>query len=161
MSDCEEMLLGMKGWLRTVAYKYVTGRGGVERDDCVQEACLAILKSGVTEEKLAAKIAMRAMNRYRNLHGPIRVTSNGRKPINRVPAKNMQSVTVEPEPSMIFWENLKGALSEVEAGSLRSWVESGESADEIGRAAGTPGRTVRSQINQALKKVRDRWAIQR
>ena len=158
-----EVVEGLMPWLTTVAGKFANRSKHMDREDFVQEGALAILAAGAEDEPLAKVIALRAMMKFRDRGGPVRVVKKGRVtfcPISHHSAE-VQGIMGKPEePEGVFWDNLANAVCPSELDALRRWVESDDSADEIGRQVGVAGRTMRLRLQRACEKIRERWGVE-
>lgn len=189
MSDCDpnELVLRLWGWIQTVAYNF-SNMIFLSREDFAQEAAVAILEAEPVDEALAKTIAIRAMIKLRDRHGLSRVTrrvdgvpkkmtrhSNDRVMVlSTDPKKNGEcsdvsggtirewhkALTTAPTDGGIFWDNMADDLTEVQLQTLKKWVESDYSTEEIGRQEGTSGSTVKYRLKGAIEKVRERWGVE-
>lgn len=153
--SCTETVERMGGWLNTVAQKFVRD-GYVDRDDLIQEATVAILESGAEDEALAATVAVRAMNRYRNRHG-INRFANGKYTIGRSDYDDLHKLSVSAEPDGVFWDNLSASMTSLQLRTLRLWAEEGRSVAEIAVIDGVTAVAVKERLKIALQKVRKKW----
>ncbi len=146
-----ELVVGLKGWLRTVAYKFAN-EGYVDGDDYTNEAAVAILKAGVTEEPLAKTVALRAMSKYKRRHGLVR-----RSQLGRAEYDDLSKITYSDEPTGVFWDNLSDCMTAEQFRTLRLWAESGRTAAEIGTAERISVRTVNDRLKVAFQNIKEKW----
>jgi RNA polymerase sigma factor (sigma-70 family) len=149
-----DLLEGLGGWLNTVARKFANGY--LQWEDLYQEAAVAVLRAGVTEEALAKTVALRAMSKYRDRQGLTR-TSKGRCVVGRSQWSDLEQVVTTDEPAGVFWDNLSGHMTPDQLQVLRLWAESGQSTADIGRALGVSGSAASSRLRKALQQVKEKW----